>query len=55
MDKDETLQLYVNEKIDIQNNFKIENNKQNEKIKKLSHQLELSAVQNDFFIHFHDI
>ncbi len=49
------MQLHANEKIEIENNFKIEKNKQNEKIKKLNHQLEFAAVQKDFLIHFHVI
>jgi hypothetical protein len=55
LNKDDTLQLYSNEKIDIQNNFKIEKNKQNEQIRKLNHQLEFAAVQKEFLIHFHVI
>ncbi len=44
MDKDETLQLYANEKIDIQNTLKIENNKLTKEIQNLHHQIELSRV-----------
>jgi hypothetical protein len=44
LDKDETLQLFANEKIDIENNFKIENNKLTEQIQNLHHQIELSTV-----------
>ena len=44
MDKDETLQLYANEKIDIENNFKIEKNNLTKQIQNLHHQIELSRV-----------
>ena len=48
MDDDETLQLYANEKIDIENNFKIENNKLIKEIQNLHHQIELSRVSKIF-------
>ncbi len=48
MDKNETLQLYANEKIDNENNFKIENNKLTKEIQNLHHQIELSRVSQIF-------